>query len=148
MEDLLSYAKDTSAEPWTQPTSVFWCVLYKLSTKIIKLLYLFVVSVLNIHHTLLPTKNFPKTMVCVCVCVCVCARTHAWVCVCVCICMCVFMCMLGLFAENSKIYRIIRTPQDVKNFTGRLSTWSKLWLLKLILQRALLCAWGRWNNNT
>jgi len=53
--------------------------------------------------------------------------------------------MLEMFADDSKPYRIIKTPHDVDILQEDLnfvSSWSRLWLLNLMLLNAMLYIWG------
>ena len=56
-----------------------------------------------------------------------------------------------IFADDSKLYRIIQTPQDVKILQEDLnfiSNWSRLWLLKFNTLKCTVIHLGRGNHYT
>ena len=58
---------------------------------------------------------------------------------------------LGMFADDSKLYRITQTPQDVKTLREDLnfiSNWSRLWLLKFSTVKCTVIHLGRGDHNT
>ena len=58
---------------------------------------------------------------------------------------------LEMFADDSKLYRIIQTPQDVNILQEDLnfiSNWSRLWLLKFNTLKCTVIHLGRGNHNT
>ena len=58
---------------------------------------------------------------------------------------------LEMFADDSKLYRIIETPRDVEILQEDLnfiSNWSKLWLLEFNTLKCTVIHFGRGNHNT
>ena len=58
---------------------------------------------------------------------------------------------LEMFADDSKLYRIIQTPEDVNILQEDLnfiSNWSRLWLLKFNTLKCTVIHLGRGNHNT
>ena len=58
---------------------------------------------------------------------------------------------LEMFADDSKLYRIIKTPRDVEILQDDLnyiSNWSKLWLLKFNTLKCTVIHLGRGDHNT
>jgi len=56
-----------------------------------------------------------------------------------------------MFADDSKFYRIIKTPKDVEILQEDLhfiSKWSSLWLLKFNILKCTVLHLGRGDNNT
>ena len=57
---------------------------------------------------------------------------------------------LEMFADDSKLYRIIKTPKDVEILQDLhfISKWSSLWLLKFNILKCTVMHLGRGDNNT
>jgi len=58
--------------------------------------------------------------------------------------------MLEMFADDSKLYRIIKTPHDVDILQEDLnfaSSWSRLWLLKFDASKCNVMHLGKGNSN-